>query len=130
MSFHEIKGLLILSIFVLYCGYGLINTVRRKYAAKYRRVYAYSIPFIVGNSIAMLSLLCLPFFYSHYIEYAIWCFLGLFLGIIIASCGNCMLSKHKGEVIQYQKLLADIKENVLWLVLMAALLIWREYFSK
>ena len=129
MSFHEIKGILILSIFVLYCGYGLINTVRRKYDTKYSHVYAYSIPFIAGNGIAMLSLLCLPFCYSHYVKYTLWCFLGLLLGMIISSCGNCMLSKHKGEVIQYRKLLADIKEMVLWLILMAVVLIWREHLQ-
>ena len=128
VTFHEMKELLIIIGLALAFAYALIQQLKKNFCQQYIKIYTYSIPFLGGYLITIISFI--GFVYSFYfaIEYVEWLLLSTYIGYSFVIYGTGILAKIKHDDEIYQKKMKTIKSLTKYLIIILAAIILKTFF--
>lgn len=128
ISVHDFKEVLIIGSLALFFIYALAMKGRQDFRKNLLWFYQYSIPFIGGYFITVLSLLGLLYSFYFAIEYTEWLFVLTCIGYSLVIYGTGMLVKFEKNNEKYQKKMRISKDLFKYLLIALLLLSLRDWF--
>ena len=129
ISIHEFKEALITGSLALFFIYALAMKGRQDFRKNLLWLYRYSIPFIGGYFVTLISLLGLLYSFYFAIEYTEWLFVSTCIGYSLVIYSTGILAKFEKNDEKYQKKMRISKDLAKYLLLALLVLSLREWLT-